>query len=76
MVTDSKEGWGTDVVYCGYADPTRQGTADGRTPSPGTRMGSEALAADLWLSPRALVLGCHRSHLPPDYLSAPVRAQS
>jgi hypothetical protein len=60
----------------GAATPTRQGTADSGTPRPGTRLGSAALAADLWLAPRARVLGGHRSQLPPAHLSAPVRAQS
>jgi hypothetical protein len=40
MVTDSKEGWDTDVVYCGYANPV--GSDRTRSPShdPGTNMGS------------------------------------
>ena len=47
----------------GHSNPNGQGTANASAPSLGTRMGSQAVTAHLWLSPRTLLPGCHRSHL-------------
>jgi len=39
----------------GHSDPSGPGTANGSTPSPGTRMGSQTVTAPLWLSPRTIL---------------------
>jgi hypothetical protein len=39
----------------GHADPSGPGTANSRTPSLGTRMGSQTVTAHLWLSPRTVL---------------------
>src|SRR4030095_15738798 len=55
--------------------PTRQSAADAGAPSLGNRLGSQTRTTYLWLSPRTLLLGCHRSDLPTYCLSAPIRAE-
>jgi len=39
----------------GHSDPSGPGTANGSTPSLGTRMGSQTVTAHLWLSPRTVL---------------------
>ena len=60
----------------GHSHPTGPGTANVSAPSLGTRMGSQTVAAHLWLSPRTVLPGCHRSHLHRDPVSTAICAQT
>src|SRR5262249_802654 len=60
----------------GHSDPSGPGTAHVRAPSLGTRMGSQTVPAYLWLSPRTVLPGCHRSPLSRHPVSTAACAQT
>ena len=68
--------WECGKAPPGSSNPTGKGAADVRAPSPRTRLGSDAVAADLWRSPGTFLWGGHRSPLQPSPVSAAVRAQT
>ena len=70
------ETWIPDKAPAGHSNPNGPGTANVRAPSLGTCMGSQTVTAHLWLSPRTVLPGCHRSHLYRHPVSAAICAQT
>src|SRR5437870_1986609 len=63
MVTDSKDGWDIDVVYCGYSHDARPGDAGLVPAGPGSYRGDFGRSELLWLPYAAFYRGCHRAML-------------
>src|SRR5262249_24103458 len=52
---ETQKGFKDGKAPTGHSDPSGPGTANGSTPSLGTRMGSQTVTAHLWLSPRTVL---------------------
>jgi len=75
MVTDSKDGWNDDVVYCGYADHAWSGSAGACQTSLRTRMGSEVWTTQFWIQTRTIKPRCGAADMGNHKDTTPIRAR-
>src|SRR5712691_7774173 len=63
MVTDAKDGWDNEVVYCGDSHDVRPGHAGPVPARLGPHRGDFGRSELLWLPYAAFHRGCHRAML-------------